>query len=312
MNVEAHRHFACFGGTVTVHVRGTSGAGGERAAALAEAKLLDAHQRLSRFIPASELMLLNRDRREAVPASPLLRALACAVVSAGTHSGGLVDATLLDRIERAGYRQSLGHTSPGPIAGMLADQAPRRAARPHPSGRWRLVGVDDDAGTVIRPPGVEIDSGGIAKGLLADLLAAELAGQRAYAIDCCGDIRIGGAARAVRIGDPFGGEPIHELRVSDGAVATSGIGRRRWTGPGGRPAHHLLDPSTGEPAFTGLVQATAFAPTALLAETYAKSALLAGPERAHDWLPEGGVLVDEEGSVELVAAPDPRRRAAAA
>jgi len=29
-----------------------------------------------------------------------------------------------------------------------------------------------------------------------------------------------------------------------------------------RPAHHLLDPRTGRPAYTGVVQATALAPTA--------------------------------------------------
>ncbi len=166
-----------------------------------------------------------------------------------------------------------------------------------------------------RPPGVRIDSGGIAKGLLADLLATELAGQRAFAIDCCGDLRVGGEAglrRRILVDDPFGGEPLHEFGLRDGAAATSGIGRRCWLGPDGRAAHHLLDPRGGEPAFTGIVQATALAPTALLAEVHAKAALLAGPAAAPEWLPHGGVLVDDDGGVEVIASGPEQRLASAA
>ena len=50
--------------------------------------------------------------------------------------------------------------------------------------------------------------------------------------------------------------------------------------PPARPAHHLLDPATGRPAFTGVVQATALAPTALEAEIRAKAAVLGGPDGA--------------------------------
>ena len=92
-------------------------------------------------------------------------------------------------------------------------------------------------------------------------------------------------------------------------MATSGIGRRSWLGSDGRPAHHLLDPATGRPAFTGLVQATAVAPSALQAEVRAKAALLAGPREAARWLPDGGVLVLDDGS-HRVLAPAPRVTAA--
>lgn len=305
MSAEAHRSFACFGGTVTAHVRAEDETRSAAAAEQARRFLLDAHERLSRFIPKSELSRLNRDPRAEVPATPLLRSLAAAVAIAGANSGGLVDATLFDQIERAGYRESLGERTPVPLAQALASRERRAPASPHPSARWRSVGADEKAGTVVRPPGVAIDGGGIAKGLLADLLAAELADHPAYAIDCCGDVRIGGSAgleRRVLVDDPFGGEPIHELRLRQGAAATSGIGRRCWPGPDGRPAHHLLDPGSGEPAFTGIVQATALAKTALSAETRAKAALLSGPAGAAAWLPEGGVLVRDDGEPEVVPA----------
>ncbi len=86
-------------------------------------------------------------------------------------------------------------------------------------------------------------------------------------------------------------------------MATSGIGRRSWLGPDRRPAHHLLDPATGAPAFTGVVQATALAPTAVEAEWRAKAAVLSGPERAGDWLAHGGVVVLDDRSHLVVSTP---------
>ncbi|MGE5408568.1 MAG: FAD:protein FMN transferase [Syntrophothermus sp.] len=306
MSGESHRAFACFGGTVAVHVRGATAADGEAGAELAEQRLLAAHRRLSRFEPESELSRLNRDPREAVPATPLLRALAAAVRRAGALSEGLVDATMVAEIERAGYRESLGAAGGTlSLAEALAAAPPRHACAPSPAARWQAVAVDEQRGVVIRPPGVAIDSGGLAKGLLADLLADELGGRPAFGIDCCGDVRVGGReglARRILVEDPFGGPPLHELTLRDGAAATSGIGRRCWRRAGGRPAHHLLDPATGEPAFTGIVQATALAPFALLAEIYAKTALLAGPEAAPELLPQGGVLVHDDGTAEVVEA----------
>ncbi len=315
MSAEAHLSFQCFGGTAAVHVFGVGAGKSEQLAATVHRRLLAAHQRLSRFDPQSELSRLNADPRTEVPASPLLRRLASAVVLAGRRSGGLVDATLLGAIERAGYRESLaaepvGRAAPRGTGMPTATPQPPDGvepvpARPDPAARWQQIRVDEAAATISRPLGVGIDSGGLAKGLLADLVGATLTEARSFAVDCCGDLRLGGEReRRVLVDDPFGGEPLHELRLRGGGVATSGIGRRSWDGPDG-PAHHLLDPATGRPAYTGIVQATAVAPTALLAEVYAKAALLSGPERAAEWLPHGGVVVDVDGGVEILAGAIP-------
>jgi thiamine biosynthesis lipoprotein len=304
VSAEAHLEFACFGGVASVHVRGSDEEQGRRLAARGRELLLDAHRRLSRFEPGSELSRLNRDPRTEVPASPLLRRLVAAVLTAGARSGGLVDATLLEAIERAGYRSSLETAAVRPLTrAELATQA-QVPARPSVNAEWCSVGVDAAAGTVIRPPGVRIDGGGIAKGLLADLVGEELAGAETYAVECCGDIRLGGSSglrRRIRVDDPFGPEPLHEFEISAGAVATSGITRRSWDEGGVSLAHQILDPASGRPAFTGIVQATALAPTALEAEILAKSALLSGPESAKEWLPFGGVLVPVEGEAEVIA-----------
>ncbi len=299
---EVRRAFECFGGLVTVAVLGPASMEPEKAATAVEARLRAAHRQLSRFLPDSDLSRLNRDPRTSVPADPLLLRLASAAREAGELTGGLVDATLLREIEAAGYRDSIE----GRPGDRLAAPGAAAPAGPSPARSWAKLSVNWEAGTIERPAGIEIDSGGIAKGLLADDVAATLAGFPAFAVDCCGDVRIGGTAgrtRPVRVADPFGGDPICTLAIGDGGVATSGITRRAWKGEGGAHAHHLLDPATGEPASTGVVQATALAPDALLAEVHAKWALLAGPDLAPSRLPHGGVLVLADGSIESVAAP---------
>jgi thiamine biosynthesis lipoprotein len=257
-------------------------------------------------------MCLNDDPRETVPASPLLRRFAAAVQTAGQRSGGLVDATTHTALQRSGYRDSLVGRAPLPLAETLTAGGVRRRASPDPGRPWDSVRVDDAAGTISRPPGLRLDSGGIAKGLAADLVSAQLRQHSAFSVDCCGDVRIGGSAglpRAVQVQSPLGPESLYDFELTRGGVATSGIGQRAWRGPDGEPAHHLLDPGSGRPAYTGLVQATALAPTALLAEICAKAALLSGPEQAADWLPHGGVIVTEDGASQVIDSQSSRRRA---
>jgi len=302
--IEAHETFDCFGSTCVVIVTGedsSTGASAEEAAALARRQLLAWHEQFSRFIENSELSRLNADPAWRVDVSPMMGRLLAAIVEAGSLTGGLVDSTQVGELERAGYRHSLGAGVPLEIA--LAMAPARRPAKPAPWPRWAELMVDRGAGTVVRPPGVRVDSGGIAKGLFADALAESLARHTAFVVSCGGDLALGGEAgltRTVNVESPHDGSTLHEFELVRGAAATSGIGRRSWLDSNGAVAHHLLDPATGEPAFTGVVQASALAPTALLAEVRAKAAVLSGPEGAHRWLPDGGVLVYDDGSYEVL------------
>jgi thiamine biosynthesis lipoprotein len=290
--------FACFGSHCTVMVAGDGAAiSAGAAAADARDRLLAWHEQFSRFEPESELSRLNADPREEVPVSPVMAALVEAVLTAARATGGLVDATLVQEIESTGYANDLGASLPLELALRLAPR--RRPAGPRPGSRWKSIALVADGTRVRRPPGLKIDSGGLAKGLFADLLADDLRDHASFAVDCAGDLRIGGSAglpRAVQVADPIGGEILHTFELAEGGIATSGISRRSWLGADGRPAHHVLDPATGRAAFTGILQATAIAPTALEAELRAKAALLSGPDAAESWLVHGGALVFDDGS----------------
>ena len=272
----------------------------ERLARDVRAALDDADRRLTRFDAASDLCRLNADPRATVPVSPLVERLARAVVWAGEASGGLVDATLTGEIEAAGYAASRTGSPRRRSPTALAAAPPRRPARPRAEPGFARLVVPGD-GRVARPAGVRLDSGGLGKGLAADLAAGLLPPGVRYAISVGGDLAVGGGAWDVAVSGARSGEEVHRLRAT-GGVATSGIHERLWRREDGTFAHHLLDPSTGEPAWTGLLAATAAGPSALEAEVLAKTALLSGPGGARRVLRRhGGVLQHEDGRVEIVA-----------
>jgi thiamine biosynthesis lipoprotein len=263
------------------------------------------HRRLTRFEPDSELSLLNASTEESIETSSILAAAVEAAVWAANRSGGLIDPTLIGELESAGYASSRAGLEPAPIEEALVAAPTRRPARPRHDSRWPEISVDRALGFVTRPPGVGLDLGGSAKGLAADLVSERLAGYATHVVDAGGDLRIGGEhpqSRQVRIEHPFGDGLAHSFQLAEGAVATSGIRTRLWRTDDGF-AHHLLDPSTGEPAWTGVIQATALGSSALEAETLAKMAFLSGPEAGIDLLSErGGLLVLDDGTVRPAGA----------
>jgi thiamine biosynthesis lipoprotein len=303
---DAATTFRAMGSEITLIVGGPGPDGIDPIEALSEVEGFVAgfEQCLSRFRPDSELCALNASGEDFVPASPLLRAAVAAAIDAAARTGGLVDPTLVDEIERAGYAESREGAVPVDLETALALAPGRRPARPDPDRRWSTIEVDEEAGVIRRPPGVRFDSGGVGKGLAADLIAELLAGQTRFVIGCGGDLRVGGTVAGVQevlVEHPLTGAQDRRLRIASGAVATSGINVRVWRRGDGRYAHHLLDPRTGEPAWTGLAGATALAPTGVEAEATAKAALLSGPDSGRPILREhGGILFHEDGEAEAV------------
>jgi thiamine biosynthesis lipoprotein len=315
--VEDDRRFKLFGSHVRVLIGAPARPGLPSPEAMGiqiEFFLRLLHRKLTRFEAGSELCALNAERGESCSVSPTLAVAVDAALWAARRSDGLVDPTLVGELEEAGYATSRADLPPASIPEALAAAPARRAATPRADARWREIAVDAVAGIVNRPPGVRIDTGGSGKGLAADLASDRLAGYSTFVVDAGGDLRLGGERpleRRVRIDHPLADEPAHEFTLDRGAVATSGIKTRLWRTDGGF-AHHLLDPSTGEPAWTGVIQATSLGATALEAETLAKMAFLSGPDGAREILAaHGGLIVLDDGTVEFVGSLAERPGAAA-
>ncbi len=134
---EVSASWPCFGSSCSAHVSGPSAErSAQEAVQLVGSTLRRWHEQFSRFEPGSELSRLNGDPRGEVPVSPLMARLAQAVSDAAAMTGGLVDATLIDEIERAGYSTDLAGLLP--LADALALAPPRRPAAAARSGAgWR-------------------------------------------------------------------------------------------------------------------------------------------------------------------------------
>ena len=165
---------------------------------------------------------------------------------------------------------------------------------------YRLVELDQAAGTVtFRKEGVRINLGGIAKGYVVergvDLLRHR--GIENAIVTAGGDSRLLGDRRGrpwmVGIRDPRkDGEVAISIPLEDEAISTSGDYERYFDEDGVR-YHHIIKPSTGEPA-SGVLSATVFGPDAVLTDALSTSVFVMGVERGLTLL---GTLPDYEGIV---------------
>jgi thiamine biosynthesis lipoprotein len=228
----------------------------------------ESENRFSRFRADSELSRLNAANGPTMVSPELFDVLQ----SARRYfelTDGLFDPTVGSALIALGYDRSF---SPGAL-----DR--RSIAAPGPACSFAEVVLHEATRTVHKPPHIQLDLGGFAKGRTADV-AAELL-PCLGAVDAGGDavLRNGGSSGTgwiVDIEDPRNpGRTLLSLTVRDHAVATSGANRRRWT-VGGEVVHHLIDPRTRKPAALDLAQVTVVAPTAELAEVLAKTAFLLG------------------------------------
>jgi thiamine biosynthesis lipoprotein len=227
-------------------------------------------QRLSRFEPDSELTFFNAGAGGWLGISPELEALLRAALAAHELSGGLVNVDVLRSMRAIGYTRPLaqGGATTATLVNTLVPP-PLGAVLEVTPGRARLAA------------GHGIDLGGIAKGWMADRLV-ELLGDNCLA-------NLGGDLCARGTGPHGDGWPVSVgdvvIMLRGQAAATSATWRRRWADPvSGASLHHLIDPRTGRPSCSDLLEVSVVASSGVLAETLAKTALLLGAEAAPAYL----------------------------
>lgn len=162
--------------------------------------------------------------------------------------------------------------------------------------------------TVTLPAGMQIDLGGIAKGYIADQVAALVRGRcsgamlnfggNVYAVGTKPD----GSAYRVGVQDPdapSSSDPIGVLSVVDRSVVTSGIYERGFTIDGVR-YHHILSPWTGLPSDSDLASATIIAESSMDADALATACIVLGSEKALQLTQENGypaLMILRDGTV---------------
>ncbi len=234
----------------------------------------------SRFRADSEISAVNRAAGQWVRASALLVELVEVALAAADSTDGLVDPCLGRQVDAAGYRT----WAAGEVA-VLDPPIPVPVA----AGGWREVEVA--AGRVRIPTGVALDLGATAKAWLADEVAERVADEIGLDVVATmgGDLRVIAAAPGwvVSADHEVPGMPERTIAITDGGLATSGQGRRRWVTTSG-PAHHLIDPRTGRSADTGWWAVSALAASATTANVAATAGMLLDGG-APDWFAQRGL-----------------------
>ena len=183
--------------------------------------------------------------------------------------------------------------------------------QPAATGAWRAIRMDDARRMARLPRGVGLDFGGIGKGMAVDaaLDLLEEAGITPTLVNAGGDLAVRGLPAGESrwtVATPGKGRA-WAIGLERGALATSGVERRRWR-QGAVERHHLIDPRTGEPAQSGLWSVTAAAGSCAQAEVAAKTALILGEERGVDFIEEIGLaaLLARDDGEWRTAGPWPR------
>lgn len=249
---------------------------------------------LNRFDPGSAVSVLNAEGRLANP-PPELKLLLDRSAAVHQASGGAFDVTvqpLVDLLKQAG-------DAPDPVLWretleMVGAQFLRTSRR--------LIALERG--------GMGITLDGIAKGYIVDSMAAVLQanGIDRFLIDAGGDMRASGLREdglpwMIAVRDPrHGGILPSHLRITDGAVATSGGYEARFDPEGSW--HQIVSPRTGRPR-DDVLSVTVAGPTVFASDALATATALMSPGRGLrfvDSLPGFECLViDGEGRSMLSA-----------
>lgn len=173
---------------------------------------------------------------------------------------------------------------------------------------YRLVGLEADTASI--EPGMMVDLGGVGKGFTGDEVVKTMKedGVTSALFSLGGNIQtIGtkpdGEEWYVGIKDPESDGYLGGIRVKDEAVITSGGYERYFTDDDGTIYWHIMDPSTGTPAHSGLISVTIIGSCGLRCDGLSTALFVMGREKAAaHWAAHQdyeAVLVDESGTIWL-------------
>jgi thiamine biosynthesis lipoprotein len=233
----------------------------------------------SRFREDSELSALNRAAGRRRTVSALFASAIDVALRAAMITDGDVDPTCGLSLVRLGYDADFD---------KLAENTSELTQPPAPAAGWRSVEFDARQRTVRIPPGGMLDLGATAKALAADLAAEAIWRQLGCGalVNLGGDIAAAGQAPEggwrVGVDDGVAVADTCVVAIAGGGVATSGTAFRRWR-RGDSELHHIVVPSTGQPADAYWATVTVAAATCVDANTASTAAIIRG-RSAMGWL----------------------------
>ena len=242
----------------------------------------------------SEVWAINHSGGASVTVQADTAALLDLSLDLAQKTGGALDPTIYPVLRAWGFTTDQKRV-PGAeeLAGLLE--------------RVDYTAVEWDGETITLPDGMELDFGSVAKGYAGQKAAEALraAGVTSALLDLGGNIQTVGShdGQPWRIGITDPEDPqsyLGVVTVEDEAVVTSG-GYQRYFEENGVRYWHILDPSTGQPARSGLSSVTIIGSDGGLCDGLSTALFVLGLEGAADyWRQWGGfeaVLITDEGQV---------------
>ncbi len=176
---------------------------------------------------------------------------------------------------------------------------------------WDSLELDEQGHAYLPRQGQRIDLGGIGKGFAADR-AEEIYrrhGVSSGLINLGGNVMVVGSRRdgspwrvGIRYPDVGQTALAGYLEVRDAAVVSSG-GYEHYFDYNGRRYHHILDPTTGQPAATNVLGVSVVASSATDADAFATAVFVMGLESGLAFLEAlprvEGLIFDRSGAIHL-------------
>jgi thiamine biosynthesis lipoprotein len=270
---------------------------GENAAsAVAEAKavLLRLENILSRFIPGSEVSMINQNAGKGYVnvSTETFEVLSCAS-RISEISRGLFDITVAPLIDLWRYKHSFQ---------VPEDERIQRALSL--VNYHDLMLNPDEKSASLRRSEQSIDLGGIGKGYISDCLVKTLQkyGVVSAFVNIGGNVstlgnKPDGSSWSVGIRHPrHDGCLIGAVKVTGQAVVTSGDYERYFIDRTGQRRHHIINPTTGYPVESGLISVTVVADSAMIADGLSTAIFASGMDKGLGYLTQFSgvdvVLVD--------------------
>ena len=275
---------------------------GENAAsAVTEAKaaLLRLESILSRFMPGSEVSMINQNAGKGYVniSSETFEVLSCAS-RLSKISEGLFDITVGPLVDLWRYNHSF----------QVPEDEEIRHALSLVNYRDLMLNPEEQSASLRRAE-QSIDLGGIGKGYISDCLVKTLQnyGVVSAFVNIGGNVstlgnKPDGSYWSVGIRHPrYSGCLIGAVKVTNQAVVTSGDYERYFVDGTGKRRHHIINPTTGYPVESGLISVTVVAESAMVADGLSTSIFAAGMDKGLGYLTRfpgvDAVLVDNNQRV---------------
>src|SRR5512133_2579110 len=194
----ATRTFECMTTGIELFLDAEDAGAAEKALADVERFFFQVEARFSRFRADSELSQLNAAAGKTTEVSPDLAELVGLALRAAQTTDGIFDPTIIDKLEAAGYDQSIelvrARETAGAARGAQGVQPISAEAGPlgWDSPRWAAVRLDPQRRTVSLPDSVRLALGGVSTGWAADRAAELLRPLGSGLVNAGGDLRAWG------------------------------------------------------------------------------------------------------------------------